>query len=199
MLYPKSIQELIESFQKLPGIGEKTAARLALSVLSFDDEDAITFSKSIELVKKNVKECLICHNLTETEKCNICSDVDRNHQLVCVVEEFKDVIAFEKTNSFKGVYHVLGGLISPLNGINPDDINIKTLVDRIKKESVKEIILALKPSIEGETTALYILKIFEGSNVVISRIANGLPIGADIEYLDSLTLKRAIEDRKNLS
>ncbi len=199
MKYPEIINDLIECFKKLPGIGEKTAERLALSTLEMDDEILEIFSVSLKNVKTKIKRCKQCNNLTEEELCLICKNRDaRDAQTICVVEEPKNVILFEKVGSYKGMYHVLDGLISPLDGINPEDINISTLVDRIKQDNIREVIIAVKPSIEGETTALYISKILEGMNVVISKIAHGIPIGVDMEYIDSLTLERALEDRKNV-
>lgn len=198
-MMPDSINRLVENFQKFPGVGEKTALRYALSVYGFDTDDSEEFSKAIIDVKNKVKKCSVCNNLTEEDKCSICLDSSRKNGILCVVEDYKDLLAFERSGAFNGRYHVLNGLISPLNGINPDTLNIKSLVDRVKKEDIKEIILAIKPSIEGETTALYIKKLFEGYNdLIVSKVANGLPIGADIEYIDSLTLERAIEDRRNL-
>lgn len=198
-MYPNSIKKLIDSYRKLPGVGEKTAERFALHTLNFEQADLEAFSESLKNVNRRVKECQVCHNLTENGECYVCLDEARDKKVICVVEEFKDVVALEKTGSFHGMYHVLGGLISPLDGINPDDININSLAKRINSKDIKEIILALKPSIEGETTSLYILRVLAGLNIIVSRIANGLPIGADFEYVDSLTLERAMEDRRKIS
>lgn len=197
--YPDSLKKLMECFKKLPGIGEKTAERLAFSVRDFEDDEIQLFSKSIIDVKEKIKNCKICNNLTENEICSICEDSSRNNGILCVVEDAKNVILFEKIGSFKGKYHVLNGLISPLNGINPEDINIESLLKRVKEENIKEVIIAVKPTIEGETTALYILKLLEGLNVIVSKIAHGVPIGADMEYLDPLTLEMALTDRKKIS
>lgn len=197
--YPKSLKELIESFKKLPSIGEKTAERMAFSVMNMDVNQVELFSQSLLNVKNNIKRCKICNNLTETEICEICSDGSRSNGVLCVVESPKNVILFEKIGSYSGKYHVLDGLISPLDGITPNDINIKTLLDRVEKENIREIIVAVKPSIEGETTALYISKIFENSPVLVSKIAHGVPLGTDMEYIDSLTLELALEDRKKIS
>lgn len=200
MKYPNIINDLIECFKKLPGIGEKTAERLALSTLEMDDEVLNIFSDSLKDVKQKIKRCKICNNLTDEEICTICKNSDsRDKYTICVVEEPKNVILFEKVGSYQGMYHVLDGLISPLEGVNPEDINIQSLIDRIKKEKIKEIIIAVKPSVEGETTALYISKLLEGLDVVVSKIAHGVPIGVDMEYIDSLTLEMALEDRKNVS
>lgn len=199
MNYPESLKKLIDSFKILPGIGEKTAERLAFSVLNLDIESANEFSKSINDVKTKIKKCVICNNLTEEDICLICNDKKRDNNTICVVEDAKNLILFEKTGNYKGVYHVLGGLISPLNGINPEDLNINSLVERVNKNNIKEVIIAVKPTIEGETTSLYILKILQGKNTIVSKIAHGVPLGTDMEYLDSLTLEMAISDRKKIS
>lgn len=196
MKYPSTILNLIESFKHLPGIGEKTAERLALSVLDIDYETISLFSKSLIDSKTKIRRCEICNNLSESDLCEICKDKNRNKQLLCVVEEPKNVILFEKLNIFDGYYHVLDGLISPIDGINPEDINLSSLIDRVKKDDIKEIILALKPSVEGETTSLYISKILEDTQVKISKIAHGIPMGAEIDYVDSLTLEMALENRR---
>ncbi len=196
MNYPKTIRNLIECYKKLPGIGEKTAERMALASMDLSDEIIGMFSSSLIDVKTKIKRCSICHHLTEEDTCMICNDPTRNHTTVCVVEEPRNVISFEKVGTYHGTYHVLDGLISPLDGINPEDIHIDSLIERIKKEDIKEIILAVRPSIEGETTALYISKKLEGMDVVVSKIAHGIPLGADMEYIDSLTLGMALEDRK---
>lgn len=196
MKYPSTILNLIESFKHLPGIGEKTAERLALSVLDIDYETVSLFSKSLIDSKTKIRRCEICNNLSESDLCEICKDKNRNKQLLCVVEEPKNVILFEKLNIFDGYYHVLDGLISPIDGINPEDINLSSLIDRVKKEDIKEIILALKPSVEGETTSLYISKILEDTQVKVSKIAHGIPMGAEIDYVDSLTLEMALENRR---
>ena len=199
MNYPRTIRSLIECYKKLPGIGEKTAERLALATMDLDDEVIHSFSESLIDVKTKIKRCKCCHNLTEDDLCMICTDPTRSHDTICVVEEPRNVISFEKTGTYHGLYHVLDGLISPLDGINPEDIHIDSLVDRIKQEQVKEVILALRPSIEGETTSLYISKKLENTGVIITKIAHGIPIGADMEYIDSLTLGMALEDRKPVS
>lgn len=199
MNYPKTILNLIECFKKFPGIGEKTAERMALETLNIEDENLKLFSTSLKEVKTKIKKCEKCGSLTEDEICEVCKDKSRNNELLCVVEEYKNVILFEKIGTYKGKYHVLGGLISPLEGINPEDINLQKLIDRIDKENIKEIILALKPSVEGETTSLYINKILEEKNIKISKIAHGIPMGADIEYIDPLTLEMAINDRREIS
>lgn len=199
MKYPTTISNLIECFKKLPGIGEKTAERLALSILDMDNSIVDLFSTSLTDVKTKIKRCNICNHLSENEICEICKNKDRNNKILCVVEEPKNVILFEKLNIFDGYYHVLDGLISPIDGINPEDINIENLINRVKENKIEEIILALKPSIEGETTSLYISKLLEKEKVKITKIAYGIPMGADMDYVDSLTLELALENRMNIS
>ena len=199
MKYPLTIINLIACFKRLPGIGEKTAERLALSVLDIDEETIDLFSKSLKDSKTKIKRCKICNNLSEDELCEVCKDKNRNKEIICIVEEPKNVILLEKINVFDGYYHVLDGLISPIDGINPEDINLLSLIDRIKKDKVKEVILALKPSVEGETTSLYISKILDGMNVKITKIAHGIPLGAEIDYVDSLTLEMALENRTEIN
>ena len=199
MKYPITILNLIECFKRLPGIGEKTAERLALSVLEIDEDTIKLFSNSLKDSKTKIRRCEKCNNLSEDELCEVCKDKSRNKQVLCVVEEPKNVILFEKLNIFDGYYHVLDGLISPIDGINPEDINLTSLIDRVKKDKVKEIILALKPSVEGETTSLYISKILEGTDVKITKIAHGIPLGAEIDYVDSLTLEMALENRMDIT
>ena len=199
MKYPNSLQTLIECYKDLPGIGEKNAERLAFATLKFDNEQIEIFSKSIKDVKSKIKKCTICNNLTEEDICDICKDKNRNKDVLCVVENTKNLILFEKANIFNGKYHVLDGLISPLEGINPEDIKINSLINRIKEEKIKEVILALTPNIEGETTSAYILKLLEGFDVKVTKIASGIPVGADMEYLDPLTIARAMEGRNMIS
>lgn len=199
MNYPRSLKNLIEFYKKLPGVGEKSAERMALSTLLFDQETLDSFSASIKEVKEKTKRCKICNNFCEDELCEICNDDSRDKNTICVVEEPKNVILFEKVGSFDGQYHVLDGLISPLDGITPDQIKIDMLLKRIKEEDIKEIIFAVKPSIEGDTTILYITKLLEGTDVVISKIAYGVPMGAEMDYIDSLTLELALEDRKKIN
>ncbi len=198
-MYPNSLNNLIESFKLLPGIGEKTAERLAFFVINLDEEKTNFFAESIVNAKKSIHKCEICNNITDSDVCSICSNSLRNQELLCVVEDVKSVFLFEKIGSYNGKYHVLDGLISPLDGVDPDDIGIEKLISRIKNEKFNEIIIAVKPSVEGETTALYISKILDGLDVKVSRIASGVPIGTDIEYIDSMTLERALNDRKLIS
>ena len=199
MNYPKTIISIIECFKKFPGIGEKTAERMALATLDMEEDILELFSKSLKNVKTKIKKCEKCGSLTENTFCEICEDEKRNHETICIVEECKNVILFEKIGLYRGIYHVLEGLISPLEGVNPEDIHIDKLIKRIKEEKIKEVILALKPSIEGETTALYISKMLEKEPVKVSKIAHGIPMGAEIEYIDPLTLEMAMEDRREIS
>lgn len=199
MVYPSTLEKLITFYKKLPTIGEKSAERLALATLNLDDDLIEDFADNLKVAKKKLKPCAICNNLTDQEICPICSDESRDHSLICVIEDYRSVFSFEKAGNYHGVYHVLNGLISPINNVGPEDINISSLVKRVNELDNPELILALKSSIEGETTTLYIKKIFEKKKVTISRLSYGLPMGAEIEYLDILTLDKALEDRKKIS
>ena len=199
MIYPESLSQLINCYKKLPGIGEKSAERMALSTLKMDDEVIQKFSDALLAAKTKLVNCKICGNLTDNEICSICSDKNRNKELICVIEDYKSVFAFEKVGNYQGTYHVLNGLIRPMDNISPSDIDLSSLVKRVESLKNPELILALKSSIEGETTTLYIKKIFEDKNVTISRLSYGIPIGAEIDYLDLLTLDKALEDRKKIS
>lgn len=198
-MYPDSLKDLIESFKILPGIGEKTAERLAFFLINQDEEKTNFFAESIVNAKSKIHKCDVCNNITDKDICDICSSPLRDNKTLCVVEDVKSIFLFEKVGSFNGKYHVLNGLISPLDGVDPDDIGVDKLMKRINDEKFDEIIIAVKPSIEGETTALYIKKILEGMNIKVSRIASGVPLGTDIEYIDSMTLERALLDRKTLN
>lgn len=197
-MYPNSLKNLVESFKFLPGVGEKTAERMAFSVMDLTEEKSNFFINSIVDIRNKIKKCDICNSLTENNICDICSSKLRDNSVLCVVEDPKSVFLFEKLAIFNGLYHVLNGLISPLEGINPEDIELDKLIDRVRKGNFKEIILAFKPSIESETTALYIKKIIGDLDLVITKIASGIPMGADIEYIDAMTLERALSDRKNI-
>lgn len=198
MLYPKSLERLIESFKMLPGIGEKTAERLSFAILDFDLENVLEFSNSLIDVKNNIKHCSICGTLSDDDVCSICSDKSRDKDTLIVVEDSKDVFLFERIGNFRGYYHVLGGLISPLNDIGPDDIAIKELLKRVKENNIKEVILAISSGIEADATSLYIKRLLEKNNIVVTRIASGIPIGADMDYVDSLTLESALKNRKEV-
>lgn len=199
MLYPNSLQKVINFFKSMPGIGEKTAERLALSVLDFTTEEVEEFSTSIVDTKNNLKPCQICGHLTDKEICFICADDARDKNLICILEDSKSVYTFEKVGNYRGTYHVLNGLISPIENIQPDDINLNSLIKRCEELSNCELIIALKSTVEGETTTLYIKKILEGRDIDVSRLSYGIPIGAEIDYIDALTLDRALEDRKKIS
>lgn len=199
MHYPKVLNDLIECFKKMPGVGEKSAERMALSALEMDDEVLELFSTSLATIKAKIKRCKNCNNLSEDDLCEICKSNDRNKKTICVVEDPKNVIVFEKVGTYDGLYYVLDGLISPLENKNPEDINLPGLIERIDKEKIEEVIIALKPSIEGETTALYISRLLKDKCVKVTKIAHGVPVGVDMEYLDSLTLEMALEDRTSIS
>jgi len=199
MNYPFDLERLINYYKKLPGIGEKSAERLAISTIELDDAEIKEFSDTLLNAKKKLVRCSVCGHLTDNEICSICSDDIRNKSLICVVEDYKSVFSFEKSGKFKGTYHVLNGLISPMEDIGPEDINLPSLLKRIEDLPNVELILALKPTIEGEATTLYIKKILENKNITISRLSYGIPIGAEIDYLDNITLEKALEDRKKIS
>jgi len=198
MIYPTPIQNLIECYKKLPGIGEKSAERMALKSLELDQDIIELFSKSLIDSKTKVKRCKKCNNLADKDLCGICNDKTRDKTIICVVQEPKNIIQFEKNGFYKGMYHVLGGLISPLDNINPDDINLATLITRINDEKIEEVIIAVKPSIEGETTSLYISQVLKNDNIKISKLAHGIPLGADMDYIDALTLEMALEERREV-
>lgn len=198
MKYPRALEQLIESFQMYPGIGPKTAERLAFfTYLKVKDEDVIRFSQNLLKIKTDVHPCKVCGVLTDTDECQICQDKNREPKLI-IVESSKEVNVFEKTGQYQGKYHVLNGLVSPLNGVSPDDINLRGLRERIEKEKIVEIIIATSATIEGEMTALYIKNLLEGMSLKVSRIGYGLPAGGDIEYADEITLIKALEGRKEI-
>jgi len=196
--YSPTIERLIENFEKLPSIGHKTATRLAFHILNLNEEGTNEFINSIVEAKKNIKYCSKCFNITDTDPCHICSSPKRNPETICVVEDVKDVVAMEKTHEFKGVYHVLHGSISPMNGIGPEDIKIKELLERLKDVDVKEIIIATNPRVEGEATAIYLSKLIKPIGIKVTRIAHGIPVGGDLEYTDEVTLSKALEGRREL-
>ena len=196
--YSPSIEKLIEAFEKLPSIGHKTAARLAFHILNSSDEDTKEFVDSIINAKKNLKYCSKCFNITDTDPCPICQNTSRNQDIICVVEDVRDVVAMEKTHEFKGLYHVLHGSISPMNGIGPDDIKIKELLSRLMEGNIKEVILATNPRVEGEATAMYLSKLIKPLGIKVTRIAHGIPVGGDLEYTDEVTLSKALEGRREL-
>ena len=197
-MYPKSIKNLIDSFKYFPGIGEKTAERLAFSVLNMDDDQIEMISKSISSIKKALKRCTVCNNFSEGDICSICSDRLRDKNTLCVVEDPKTIFLIEKMGVYHGYYHVLNGLISSFDGISPEKLNLHKLIERIDENKYKEIIIAVKPCIEGEMTALYINNILSGRDLNVTRLASGIPMGADMDYVDALTLERAFDNRKNI-
>ncbi len=199
MIYPKSIASLIEQFQKFPSVGPKSAQRMAFFLLRMSKSDVENFAKTVIEAKENTKTCEICFNLSSSSPCEICSSTSRDKSTICVVSESKDLIAIEKTNEYKGLYHVLQGLISPMDGIGAEDIRIKELLNRLTDEGVKEVILALSPSVEGEATSLYLTKLIKPFGIKVSRIAFGLPVGADLEYADEITIAKAIEGRHEIN
>ncbi|CAG9615030.1 Recombination protein RecR [Bacillus rhizoplanae] len=198
MHYPEPISKLIDSFMKLPGIGPKTAVRLAFFVLDMKEDDVLDFAKSLVNAKRNLTYCSICGHITDKDPCYICDDSHRDQSIVCVVQEPKDVIAMEKMKEYRGVYHVLNGAISPMEGIGPEDINIPQLLKRLHDETVQEVILATNPNIEGEATAMYISRLLKPTGIKVTRIAHGLPVGGDLEYADEVTLSKALEGRREL-
>lgn len=196
--YSPSIEKLIESFERLPSIGHKTAVRLAFHMLDLSKEETDEFINSIINAKEKLKYCSNCYNISDTDPCPICSSPKRDNSVICVVEDVRDVMAMERTHEFKGVYHVLHGTISPMNGIGPEDIKIRELLNRIANNDIKEIIIATNPRVEGEATAIYLSKIIKPLGIKVTRIAHGIPVGGDLEYTDEVTLSKALEGRREL-
>ena len=196
--YSPSIEKLIESFEKLPSIGNKTAVRLAFYILNASKEETDEFINSIQNAKKNLKFCSKCFNISDTDPCEICKEPKRDQSKICVVEDVKDVVAIEKIHEYKGLYHVLHGTISPMDGIGPEDIKIKELLARLMDGTVKEVILATNPKVEGEATAMYISKLIKPMGIKTTRLAHGIPVGGDLEYTDEFTLGKALEGRTEL-
>ena len=197
-IYSPSIEKLIESFEKLPSIGHKTATRLAFHMLDLGEQEVQEFIFSIQNARKNLKYCSKCFNISDTDPCLICANPKRYENIICVVEDVKDIIAMERTHEYKGVYHVLHGSISPMNGIGPEDIKIKELLNRISESKVKEVILATNPRVEGEATAIYLSKLIKPFGIKVTRIAHGIPVGGDLEYTDEITLMKALEGRREI-
>lgn len=198
MHYPEPISKLMESFMKLPGIGPKTAARLAFFVLGMKEDTVLDFAKALVDAKRNLSFCSVCGHITDVDPCYICQDQQRDRTTICVVQDPKDVIAMEKMRDYSGLYHVLQGAISPMDGIGPEDINVPSLLKRLQDEEVQELILATNPTIEGEATAMYISRLVKPSGIKTTRIAHGLPVGGDLEYADEVTLSKALEGRREL-
>ena len=197
--YPREFTKLINELAKLPGIGNKTAQRLAFNILQKSSEEAEKLSNAIIDAKNNIRECSVCGNLTDKEKCNICLDSRREQDVICVVESPKDLMSMEKIKEFRGVYHVLNGVISPIAGTGPDDINLKSLLNRIHENDVKEIILATNPNVEGEATAMFISRLVQPFNIKVYRLAHGIPVGGDLEFTDEITLLKAMQGRKEIN
>ena len=191
----KSLERLIDEFNKLPGIGRKSATRLAFHILEMSEEQVEKFSEAMKEVKKTIKKCPVCGDFCENDLCNICADQTRDKEIVCVVEDSRDIISFEKTGKYNGTYHVLNGKIAPLNGMTPDKLNIKSLLERVAATDISEVILALNPDLEGETTSLYLTKLLKPFGVKITKIASGIPIGGNIEFADTATISKALDGR----
>lgn len=198
MHYPEPISKLIDSFMKLPGIGPKTASRLAFFVLTMQEDTVLNFAKALIDAKRNLSYCSVCGHITDVDPCHICQDPQRDRSTICVVQDTKDVIAMEKMRDYHGLYHVLQGAISPMDGIGPEDINVPSLLKRLQNDEVQELILATNPTIEGEATAMYISRLVKPSGIRTTRIAHGLPVGGDLEYADEVTLSKALEGRREL-
>ena len=196
--YTGPISRLIEEFSKLPGVGRKTAQRLAFHVINMNTNDVESLSQAIIDAKREIKYCSICCNITDTDPCSMCSNKNRDSSIICVVEDPRDVAAMERTREFKGKYHVLNGVISPMDGIGPDMIKIKELIVRLGNEDVKELIMATNPTIEGEATAMYIARLVKPMGIKVTRIAHGLPVGGDLEYADEVTITKALEGRREI-
>ncbi len=196
--YAKPLSRLIAELGRLPGIGGKSAQRLAFHILSLSDEEAKSLADSIVQAKTSMKYCSVCGNLTDVDPCSICSDPSRTRDVICVVESPRDVSAMERVREYNGLYHVLNGAISPIDGIGPDDINLRSLIVRLQENDIKEVILATNPNIEGEATAMYISKLIKPAGIKVTRIAHGIPVGGDLEYADEVTLSKAIEGRREL-
>lgn len=196
--YAKPLMRLIDELSSLPGIGGKSAQRLAFHILSMEEEDVEALAESIKSAKKSMRYCSVCGNLTDTDPCSICGDETRDKKSLCVVETPRDVAAMERIREYRGRYHVLHGCISPVDGIGPGDINIHSLLKRLQTEEVEEVIMATNPTIEGEATAMYIARLLKPAGLKVSRIAHGLPVGADLEYADEVTLSKSLENRKEL-
>jgi len=198
LFYPEPIAKLIDSFSRLPGVGPKTAARLAFHVLRMKEEDVVNFAKALVSVKRNLLYCSVCCNITDTDPCRVCSDKNRDRSVICVVQEARDLVAMERTKEYHGLYHVLQGAISPMEGIGPDDIRVAELLRRLADDEVQELILATNPNIEGEATAMYLSRLIKPFAIKVTRIAHGLPVGGDLEYADEVTLSKALEGRREL-
>lgn len=197
-LYIKSVENLINEFRKLPGIGPKSAKRIVFFLLKLSHSDIVKFSRNLIEMKEKVKFCSKCYSLTEEDICHICRDQSRDRKKICIVEEVSDAIIIEKTGEYKGLYHILGGLLSPIENVGPDEIRVPRLLERVKANNIEEVIIALNPTVEGESTAMYLKKILAPFGVKVTKLASGLPVGGDLEYADEITIGRAISDRREL-
>ncbi len=197
-LYIKSVENLINEFRKLPGIGPKSAKRIVFFLLKLSHSDIVKFSRNLIEMKEKVKFCSQCYSLTEEDICHICRDQSRDRKKICIVEEVSDVIIIEKTGEYKGLYHIIGGLLSPIENVGPDEIRVPRLLERVKASNIEEVIIALNPTVEGESTAMYLKKILTPFGAKVTKLASGLPVGGDLEYADEITIGRAISDRREL-
>lgn len=198
MYYPEPIAKLIESFSKLPGIGQKTATRLAFHTIGMEEQEVNDFARNLLSAKRDLRFCSVCGNLTEKDPCAICSDESRERSTILVVEESKDVLAMEKIREYRGLYHVLHGTISPMNGISPDEINVKSLISRLMDQTIEEVIIATNATSDGEATAMYLARMIKPAGIKVTRLARGLAVGSDIEYADEVTLSKAVENRQEI-
>ena len=198
MKLPNSFESLIESLKKLPGVGSKSAERMAYQILNFSTEEVESFAAALLSSKKSIKRCSVCGQITDNEVCDTCLDESRDHSLICVVQNPKDAFALEKAKEFKGVYHILYGVLSAVNGVGPQDLNLESLIKRVEEGNVKEVIIATNPNVEGETTALFIADLLSTKGITVSRLAYGLPVGGNLDYADEFTLLKAIEGRRKI-
>lgn len=195
---PQALQQLIDSLSRLPGIGRKTATRLAFHIMNSDPGESEALSTAIERVRSEIRTCCRCFNFSEQELCSICKDTNRQNRIVCIVEDPQNILMVEKTNEYRGLYHVLGGVISPLEGIGPEDLRVKELLHRIENEEIEEIIIALNPSTEGEATSIYLARLLKPQSIQVTRLARGIPLGSSLEYVDELTLGKALQSRNKM-
>jgi len=195
----KLLEKAVNEMAQLPGIGKRTALRLVLHLLKQPSEQTHFLSNALTIMREEIKFCVSCHNISDVEVCEICKNAKRNHKIICVVEEAKDISSLEKTREFKGRYHVLGGVISPIDGIGPDQLRIKELINRVTTEESKEVIVATNPNLEGEATAAYLVRVLESTGILVTRLASGLPVGGELEYADEVTLGRALKGRRQVS
>ena len=197
--YAEPLQRLIEQFRRLPSVGSKSAARMAFAVLAFSEDEAVAFAEAVLDAKRSIRSCSICGNYSTGDICPICGDPERDRSLVCVVENARDILAFERAREYRGLYHVLGGALSPVNGITPDSLHIASLISRVASGEIREVIVATDPDVEGEATAMYLVRVLAAYQVKVTRLAYGIPVGGNLEYTDEVTLNRALLGRRDLS